>query len=200
MAFSDFKSIDQVQKIYQIRYEEANFIQAIDLQPSATFIQEIEFNQKNIDIFTSEAARCENIIYPILREIYKNFVSQYNLWSHKALSYDSELTGTPDYIFATKSQLGKTVLELPILLIVEAKQNNFSEGWGQCLAELIAAQKLSNDIIKPIFGIVTDGELWQFGKLETDIFTKQISSLTLASLEQIFGTIGYLLSVNVGSI
>jgi hypothetical protein len=42
-------------------------------------IQEIEFNSKNIDIFTSEVSRCENIIYPILREIFINFVFQYNL-------------------------------------------------------------------------------------------------------------------------
>jgi hypothetical protein len=27
-------------------------------------------------------------------------------------------------------------------LIVEAKQNDFNEGWGQCLAELVASQKL----------------------------------------------------------
>ena len=43
---------------------------------------------------------------------------------------------------------------------MEAKQNNFTEGWGQCLAELVAAQKLNKNNQIPIHGIVTDGELW----------------------------------------
>jgi len=51
------------------------------------------------------------------------------------------LTGTPDYLISTKSELGKTVLGLPVLVVVEAKQNNFMEGWGQCVAELLAVHK-----------------------------------------------------------
>ncbi len=93
----------------------------IDLKPSESFIKEFEFNQENIDIFTSEYARCENIIYPILREIYKSFIDKYTLWSHKAINYDSKLNGIADYLFSTKSELGKTVLGLPILLVKRNK-------------------------------------------------------------------------------
>jgi hypothetical protein len=186
MAFSDFKSLEQVQKAYQIKYVEADFIEYIDITPSDLFIQEFEFNQKNIDIFTSEYARCENIIYPILREVYKNFVDKYTLWSHKSIGYDSQLNGTPDYLFSTKSELGKTVLTTPIMVVVEAKQNNFIEGWGQCLAELVAIQKINNDDRKPVFAMVTDGQLWEFGKLNMNIFTKHSFSLTIANLTQIF--------------
>ncbi len=194
MAFSEYKSIEQVQKEYNIKYLEENFIDFIDLTPSESFINEFQFNQENIDIFTSEASRCENIIYPILREVYKKFIDKYTLWSHKGISYDNKLSGIPDYLFSTKSELGKTVLGLPILLVVEAKQNNFIEGWGQCLAELVAVQKINQNDINPVFGIVTDGELWQFGKLETNIFTKHKSSLTLDHLTQLFQAIGFLLS------
>ncbi|HEY9705148.1 MAG TPA: hypothetical protein V6C58_22110 [Allocoleopsis sp.] len=74
MAFSEYKSmvgersrtIEQVQKEYNIKYRENNFIELMDLTPSESFIKEFKFNQENIDIFTSEYARCENIIYPIL--------------------------------------------------------------------------------------------------------------------------------------
>jgi hypothetical protein len=38
--------------------------------------------------------------------------------------------------------LGKTVLEAPMVIVVEAKKNDFEQGWGQCLAELAASQKL----------------------------------------------------------
>lgn len=194
MAFSDFKSIAEVQEKYQIRYTEADFIEYLDLKPSEQFIQEFEFNEQNIDVFTSEASRCENVIYPILREVYKPFASQYALWSHKSITYDSQLTGTPDYLFSTKSELGKTVLGFPLVIIVEAKQNNFTEGWGQCLAELVATQKLNQDENLPVYGIVTDGELWQFGKLVAKLFTKQKARVTLSDLNKLFGAIGFILT------
>jgi hypothetical protein len=38
---------------------------------------------------------------------------------------------------ATKSELGKKVLESPLLAVVEAKKNDFEQGWGQCLAESV---------------------------------------------------------------
>ena len=78
MAFTDFKSIAQVQLEYNIKYSEETFISYIELKPSEHFRQEFEFNLENIDVFTSEASRCENVIYPILREVYKNFSNKEN--------------------------------------------------------------------------------------------------------------------------
>ena len=87
MVFTDFKSIAQVQQEYNIKYSEQNFISYVDLKPSEQFQQEFEFNMENIDVFTSEASRCENVIYSILREVYKSFVDKYMLWSHKSITY-----------------------------------------------------------------------------------------------------------------
>ncbi len=193
MAFTDFKSIAQVQKEYNIKYREENFIDYVELTPSDGFIKEFDFNLDNIDVFSSEASRCENVIYPILREVYKNFVDRYTLWSHKSISYDNKLTGTPDYLISTKSELGKTVLGLPVLVVVEAKQNNFIEGWGQCLAELLAAQYINENNEYFVYGIVTDGELWQFGRLQLNLFTKHKAGIAMTDLDKVFGAIGYLL-------
>jgi len=194
MAFTDFKSIAQVQEEYNIKYQEEYFIDYIELCPSDFFRQEFEFNQENIDVFTSEASRCENVIYPAIREVYKNFIEHYTIWSHKSIRYDDKLTGTPDYLISTKSELGKTVLGLPILVVVEAKQNNFIEGWGQCLAELLAAQKMGENEENFVYGIVTDGELWQFGKLQFNLFTKHKTGIAVTDLNKLFGAIGFLLS------
>ena len=194
MAFSDYKTIAQVQEEYKIKYLEEDFIEIGDLKPSDLFVKELQFSEQNMDIFTSESSRCENIIYPILREVYKTFLDEYTLWSHKSITYDAKLNGTPDYLFSTKSELGKTVLGLPIVIIVEAKKNDFREGWGQCLAELIAVQKINEAEELPVYGIVTDGELWQFGKLVSDEFTKSKLRITTTDLDKIFGTISFLLS------
>lgn len=72
MAFSDYKSISQVQKEFKVKYQEENFIVVQDIEPSDVFKKEFEFSLENIDVYTSEASRAEAIIFPILREIYKN--------------------------------------------------------------------------------------------------------------------------------
>ena len=196
MAYTDFKSIAQVQIKFNIKYVEEDYIEYDDIEPSQSFLQEFEFSRNQIDIFSSEASRCENIIYPLIRDVYKHYYHQCSLWSHKFFSYDEILTGTPDYIISTKSELGKTILGIPIVLIVEAKQNNFIEGWGQCLAELLAVQKTNQDENFIVNGIVTDGEFWQFGKLTNNLFTKNYTVLAISELKKIYGAISYILRVN----
>jgi hypothetical protein len=192
MSFSEFKDIPQVQRQYEIKYQETNFIITSDGLIPENFQQEFDFNIKNLDIFASEAARCEIIIFPILREVYKAYSLKLALWVQKPISFDSELTGTPDYVISKKSEYGKLFLEPPILTVVEAKKNDFEQGWGQCLAELIAAQKLNDKVDFPIYGIVTDGKTWEFGQLEHKIFTKNIKSFTIDSLANLFGALHFI--------
>ena len=107
--------------------------------------------------------------------------------------YDSDLTGIPDYIISTKSELGKTVLGLPIIVVTEARQNNFTEGWGQCLAEMLASQKINRDDMLPVYGIVTDGEVWQFGRLVKDVFTKNRTRLPVDNIDRLFGALSHII-------
>ncbi|MCY7407188.1 MAG: hypothetical protein LH631_07370 [Alkalinema sp. CAN_BIN05] len=183
MAFPDFKSADQVQKAYQIRYVEKDLMTFTPKSPSEYFVNEFEFNQENFDIFSSEASRCEAVIYPMLREACKSFIRDYSLWSHKSISADSVLMGTPDYVVAKRSEFGKNVLDFPLVFVAEAKQNDFVRGWGQCLAEMVAAQQLNGVASNlAIYSIVTDGEVWQFGRLLGSIFSKNITRVTIDNL------------------
>jgi hypothetical protein len=191
MAFSDYKNIAQVQKEFGIKYQEENFIAVQPIDPPQSFREEFTFNQKNIDIFSSEAARTELVITPVLREVYKTFYEYYSFWVQKSISFNDKLSGTPDYMIATRSALGKTVLDLPLVVIVEAKKNDFEQGWGQCLAELVAAQKINADLLRPVYGIVTDGELWKFGKLIDDVFVSNVQGYTVGNLAELFGAIHF---------
>lgn len=191
MAFSDYKNIGQVQQEFKIKYSEADFIAAQEHEPSEVFQQEFAFSLETIDVFTSEAARAEAIIFPILREVYKSYHDRVSLWIQKAISYNATLNGTPDYLIATRSELGKTVLDKPLIALVEAKKNDFELGWGQCLAELVAAQKLNGDEQMPVYGIVTDGKLWEFGKLQESLFTKNSESFTVDHLALLFGALHF---------
>ena len=192
MAFSDYKGISQVQAEFRIRYQEEDFIIANHYNVPFAFTEEFKFNQINLDVFSSEASRCEIIIFPILREVYKSYHHKVALWIQKSIAYNEKLNGTPDYVVSKKSDLGKTFLESPLLIIAEAKKNDFEQGWGQCLAELIAAQYINANAKLPIYGVVTDGRLWEFGKLLETVFTKNISGFTIDELPELFGALDFL--------
>ena len=191
MAFSDFKTIPEVLEKFRIRYAVKNFVQIEETPgtPSEQFLQEFEFCLQHIDVFASEAARCETIIFPILKEIYKSYATNYALWIKKPISYDETLNGTPDYLIATRSELGIPVVGIPLIILVEAKKNDFDQGWAQCMAEMLAAQKINGDPDIPIHGIVSDGTTWQFGQLVSDAFTRNRTSGTMDDLPRLFGAV-----------
>ncbi len=198
MSFSDYKNISQVQKRFGIRYKEEDFIVVHeDVEPSPGFVEEFEFNREHIDIYTSESSRSEAVIFPLLREVYKKYCSVYSLWIQKSVSYDDDLTGTPDYIISSKSELGKTVLETPLVIVAEAKKNDFELGWGQCMAEMVAAQKINNNAEFPVYGIVTDGKLWEFGKLVKNIFIKNTEGYIIHHLAKLFSALNYIFQSSI---
>jgi hypothetical protein len=134
-----------------------------------------------------------------LREACKGFIENYSLWSHKSITADAILTGTPDYVVAKRSLLGKNVLDFPLVVIAEAKQNDFGRGWGQCLAEMIAAQRLNGNEKLAVYGIVTDGEVWQFGRLIEAVFTKNIARVSIDRLEEVYGAVFGLIELSVNA-
>ena len=189
MAFSDFQKISEVQERFKIKYRTSDLFQVEPANPSDQFLQEFRFTMQNINVFSSEASRCEAIIFPILREVYKAYTDNYALWIREPIVYDEILSGTPDYLIATKSELGMTVVGTPLMILVEAKKNDFEQGWGQCLAELVAAQKINDAPDVPVYGIVSDGERWQFGKLVDDDFTQNRKTFSIDDVPTLFGAI-----------
>ena len=190
MAFSDFKAISEVLEKFRIVYTEKDFFTVeVPLNPSEQFLQDFEFCRQHIDVFASEAARCEVIIFPILKEIYKRYADTYALWIQKPITYDEILNGTPDYLISTKSELGRPVVGTLLILMVEAKKNDFEQGWGQCLVELVAAQKINDDPELPVYGVVSDGISWQFGCLIGDVFTQNRTNFGVDNLPMLFGAI-----------
>lgn len=90
-----------------------------------------------------------------------------------------------------RSSLGKRVFETPFFVTVEAKRDDFSKGWAQCLAEMGAVQKLNGNPEQTIVGIVSNGQLWQFGKLYQTLFTREIKSYTISHLQGLYGAVHY---------
>ena len=190
MAFSNFKTIPEVMEKFRIKYAEDDFVSGDETaNPSTQFLKEFEFNRRHFNLFASEDSACETVIFPILREIYKAYADGYVLWIRQAIVYDDILSGTPDYFVAAKSELGKPIVGTPLIILVEAKKNDFEQGWGQCLAELVAAQKINDNPSLPVYGIVTDGKSWEFGQLVDDTFTQNRTNFNLGNLPSLFGAV-----------
>ncbi|MEG4504993.1 hypothetical protein QUA81_20725 [Microcoleus sp. F6_B4] len=191
MPFSAYKTIAAVLKEFTISYIEANFIVETAFNIPDYFREDLEIVRQDNVVNNSEYAICEYIIVPILKEVWKQYRKNFILWSHQALNCDANLNGFPEYILAQKSPLGKLVFDRPYFVIIEAKQDNFEAGWAQCLAEAIAAQRLNDKPEQDVFGIVSNGKLWQFGKLKTNVFTLNQKSYLIDDLDKFFAAINY---------
>ncbi|MEB3144940.1 MAG: hypothetical protein VKL02_02220 [Cylindrospermopsis raciborskii 1523720] len=200
MSFNQYKNIAQVLDDFPLNYLEENFVQEKSFSPDVYFINRFKLLLKEGVVFNSEYAICEGIIFPILTEIWQKYRDNLLIWSHQPLNYDEKLSGIPDYVVAKRSSRGKVIFESPYLILVEAKKDNFEEGWGQCLAELIAAQKLNNQLNQTLYGIVSNGKIWEFSKLEEDNFVKNIEEYSISNLERLFGVLNYIFEITYLSI
>lgn len=192
MSFDSYKNISEVLQEFQITAIEAEFIIESKIEVRSVFQEDLEFCLREFSFEESEYGVCEMIIFPILKELYRRYRNQFTLWSHKAIIYDEKLSGTPDYILAQRSTLGKQVFEKPYFLVVEAKKDDFIKGWGQCLAEMVAMQKINNQPSQTLFGVVSNGKIWEFGKLNDNLFTKDTRYYTISNIEKLLSALNYI--------
>lgn len=192
MAFSSYKNIGEVLKEYQVTYTEAKFVGETVFNITDYFREDLDEVMHDGVVFNSEFAICENLIYPVLKEVWKKYKTILTLWSHQSFNYNEKLSGYSEYIIARRSPLGKVVFDKPYFILVEAKQDDFEGGWAQCLAEMIAARGLNKEILITIFGIVSNGDRWQFGKLENNLFTKDNSPYSIYELDKLFAAVNYI--------
>jgi hypothetical protein len=197
MSFSNYKSISTVIKKFQIKYIQTNFMEEIEFPVKDSFKEELDILFTDGVVDNSEDAICENLIYPILKEVWKNYRSKLTLWSHQSLNYDEDLSGVPDYIVSQRNPLSPVVFDKPYFIAVEAKQDRFEEGWGQCLAEMVAIQRINDNLETDIFGIVSNGKIWQFGKLTIDVFTRNRNLYTIQELGRLFAAVNYVFQVSI---
>jgi hypothetical protein len=199
MAYTDFKNLGQVVQMYQIKVKNTYFLpNSIQFRASEVLHDDITFALEQGLYRASEIAIGEQLIYPILREVWKKyFIKNFLLWSHTAFGFDSKLSGSPDYLFAERTDYDNAVVGPPILVAIEAKKDNFEEGWGQCAAEMVAATKANeanNCTFTKIYGIVTNGDKWEFAQLENNTFTKNIAYIDVMDLDKLFNAIHFVLS------
>ena len=192
MPFTSYNNLAMVVKTFELTYRENDFILESEFTLNDYFKQRFEIIFKEGVVDNSKAAICENIISPILTEIWLSYKENWLLWSHQTLIYNEDLSGLTDYLLAQKSPLGKIVFDKPFFVAIKAKKDDFTAGWGQCGAEMLACQKINGETEgKSIFGIVSNGKIWEFAKLSDRLFTKNIKPYTIYDLEKLFRAVNY---------
>ena len=65
MAFTDFKSISEVQKEFNIKFSEGSFVQIKEFEISQHFLEDLEFSLDHIDSLAHVKTKCKQ---PVVRE------------------------------------------------------------------------------------------------------------------------------------
>ena len=191
MAYSDF-SLTKFKKNFNITInEEADLFATVEpIEISEKLTNTLEETTELALAINTEKARSEMIITPILLEVRRKANYQISLFSGTDFNVDIErgLNGYCDFVISrSKEQL---TINAPVLIIVEAKNENIKGGLGQCAAAMLAAQLFNEqegNEIKTIYGAVTTGDIWKFLKLEgTDIFI-DLNNYYIQELNKILG-------------
>jgi hypothetical protein len=170
MPYSQFTTIGKVKQAFGIEVVEGKrFLPEVEpITPSDTLLNYLEQTLPLAIAVSTEKARSEGIIAPILVEVRSILNKRVSLFSGEEFNVDESvgLNGVCDFLFSGSSE--QMEIEAPVLILVEAKKGDLKVGIGQCVAEMIAAQRFNKDkggLIKVIYGSVTNGTSWRFMRL-----------------------------------
>lgn len=192
MPYSQFTTITKVKEAFNLTTVEGiRFLPEIEpIQPSIVLKTLLETNIPWAIATSTEKSRSEAIINPVLLEVRRIFNQQIGVFSGEEFNVDSTvgLNGVCDFLISRSSE--QLDIEAPAVIVVEAKKEDLKVGLGQCVAEMVAAQKFNENkgrSIKVIYGIVSSGTQWRFLKMEGTTVTIDFTDYPLPPVEQILG-------------
>ena len=191
MAFTDYKCIDDVLKKHKLRLVADTVVVPAADAPAFDeyFLKELNLSlQYLMPGRSSEIGSGEILLFPILREVWKSYREELSLFTHEELEFDADLRGIPDYFVCRVTEYGR-IPDVPYLLVVEAKLDDFEKAWGQCLSAMLASQKLNQAPDIPVYGIATNGTAWQVGVLLGREFTWDQRSVSVSTLDSLGQTL-----------
>jgi hypothetical protein len=169
MSYSDF-TLESVSRLLGVVTRPADLFPDLHPIPVPDWLQEtLARGTQGVQLsLISEKSRSEFIVAPILlasREVSGN---RFVIYSGQRLDIDPEkgLIGECDFILSATEPI--LPLQAPIATVVEAKKNDIEGGLGQCIAQMVAADRFNRSAGRdnlPVFDCVTTGEAWQFARL-----------------------------------
>lgn len=195
MPFGNYKTLGEAIRALQVTETVEPFVKPVSLPVNDYFRSRLEARLTSHSVNCSEWAICENLLFPLLDEVVLNYAQHLAIWSHIPLYHGDRMLGTPDYIIAKRSPLSIQVMDTPSAMIMEAKRNDFDLGWGQCLAAMHAAQTLNGEPQRVVYGGVSDGFIWRFGKLQGQSFVQHPQPYDISRLDELFAALNHVVQL-----
>ena len=191
MAYSNF-TLEAVVTTFQLKIVEsaALFSEIETVTPSEYLTAGLERKASLATAIGTEKARSELIVADVLVELREHCDRRISLFSGIDFSVDDEngLTGVCDFLVSLSPN--QFYLEAPVVILVEAKNADLKLGMGQCVAEMLAAQRFNaergNDI-PCVYGVSTTGVDWLFLKLEEKCLHIDMAIYTIERCDRILG-------------
>lgn len=204
MAYNDF-TLDMLIAQFRLQvHEENDYFAPFAPLPISDLLQQMlqENLSLALDIHT-EKARSEFIIAPVLAEVRRQLQYRISLFSGVEFNVDPAqgLRGVCDFLFSL-SPLQLTI-QAPVVMIVEAKNENLKRGISQCIAEMVAAQQFNqarNNTIGTVYGVVTSGSAWKFLRLTEMLVVVDATEYHISQVERIVGIIVAMLKEAAGEL
>ena len=193
MAYNQFTLDDVKRKLgLTVREVEGAFADAPPTAPSAWLAETLQEGTALALSYATEKARSEWIIAPVLLEVRRQRRGELAVFSGAEFDVDASrgLTGFCDWIVTRSPEL--FAIEVPVIAVVEAKNENFRQGVPQCIAEMYAAQLFNVRRERPrrfVYGVVTTGDVWRFLRMEGDVVTIDVSAYYLRELDRVLGVL-----------
>ena len=189
MAYSDFTLRKVKQSFGLTAVEGGRFLPEVEpIAPSPIFAGLLEDTVPWAIAVGTEKAKSELIIAPALLEVKRLLNHQISVFSGTDFTVDiaAGLNGVCDFLISRSPE--QFEIEAPAVVLVEAKRDIINSGLGQCIAEMVAAQRFNeanNNPIPTIYGSVTSGTAWRFMKLEGQIVTIDVRDYPFPPVETI---------------
>jgi hypothetical protein len=191
MVYSDFK-LSEIIKIFGLTISETSelFSAVAEVECSEYLAFTLKENIELAVSINTEKARSEMIIAPMLLELRRRLNYQISLFSGVDFNVDNErgLNGICDFIISNSVE--QLFVRAPVITLVEAKNENLKAGFGQCVAEMLAAQLFNEregNEITTIYGVITIGTIWRFLKLEGQIVHIDLTEYYIKDVNKILG-------------
>ena len=191
MSYSDFK-LDQLIKTFSLCLRESpDYFGNLPPVPPSDYLSLTLKRNLNLAVsINTEKARSELIIAPVLLELKQQYYEQISLFSGVDFTVDSQqgLNGICDFLISLSPE--QLLILAPVLMLVEAKNENLRSGFAQCMAEMIAAQRFNQsqeNPMDPIYGVVTMGTIWRFFALSDRQMIVDTTEYFINDISQILG-------------
>ena len=193
MAYSNW-TLDTVEEAFDLEAIDTAglFADSEPVAPSELLTAVLARNVPLALAIGTEKAKSEMIVANVLVELREHFEHRISLFSGIDFNVDAEadLTGMCDFVISLSPR--QFSLKAPVIVLVEAKRDDLLIGLGQCVAEMIAAQRFNaqkGNAIPCVYGATTSGTEWRFLKLEAQKLHIDMGVYSIERCDKILGVL-----------